>query len=111
MDIDGKEKLIRLTYGDFVLVLMIVAVLGLGIRVAIVSRLRARHSQIWRELGAPPPISYGFGGRASHQLTTYVWKARWLGSNDALLIVLGVLNFVLAAALAVLLYLQFAYGF
>ena len=100
-----------LKYIDFVLALIGIVALAVVLRGAIILRLKTRHSEVWRELGAPSPLDVGLGNEAPRRATGYLWKAKWLRSKDPFLMVLGIANFAVAVGTAILFYIQFVSGY
>jgi hypothetical protein len=100
-----------LKYTDFVLALIGIVALAVALRGAIILRLKTRHFEVWRELGAPSPLDVGLSDEAHRRATGYLWKGKWLRSNDPLLVLLGVANFAVAAVTAILFYIQFVSGY
>ena len=108
---NGERRGSYLTYYEFILVVTLAVGLDAAIRAAIISRLRNRHSDIWRQLGAPPLLDHVVAGGAGRRVTAYLWKAKWLGSKDPVLIALGLANFVMAFGILALIYIQFILGY
>jgi hypothetical protein len=98
-------------YTDFILALVGIVALAVVLRGAVILRLKTRHSELWRELGAPSPLDVGLGHEAPRRATGYLWKAKWLHSQDPILVALGIANFAVAAGTVVLFYIQFVSGY
>ena len=107
---DGRPRPLALTFEEFFLLVLLVAVCTVILRAAMISRLKARHSATWRELGAPLPMDFGLGHKAP-RATGYLYKAKWVRSHDPVLVALGLGNFALAAITVVLFYVQFVSGY
>jgi hypothetical protein len=100
-----------LTYEQFVLLLVLGVATAMALRAAMIWRLKTRRSHLWRELGAPSPMDFGLRHEASRRATGYLWKAKWLASDDPILLLIGAFNFIVAIGTAVLFWIQFVSGF
>jgi hypothetical protein len=79
---------------------VILLLLGCIIRGRLIERLRRCHVEIWKELGEPEEFAAQFWKMSGWKADKYILTAKWRGSTDFLVILLGagsLLFWILAA--------------